>query len=67
MTSDEAKYALIVKAGYGRYGGFIEDVIDQIFKDHKEELKQSYIDGSKSCNDLIQHLYAQIRAKGAMR
>ena len=40
MTPDEAKYALIVKAGYGRYGGFIEDVIDQIYNDHEAQLKK---------------------------
>ena len=39
MTPDEAKYALIVKAGYGRYGGFIEDVINQIYNDHEAQLK----------------------------
>ena len=45
MTPDEAKYALIVKAGYGRYGGFIEDVIDKIYDDFEEELKKAYIEG----------------------
>ena len=35
MTREEAKKAIIVKAGYG---DFVEDIIDQIFNDHEAQL-----------------------------
>ena len=35
-------------------------VIDKIFNDHEAQLKQAYINGSNSTNELIQSLYKQI-------
>ena len=35
-------------------------VVNQIFNDHEAQLKQAYIDGSNSTNELIQSLYKQI-------
>ena len=38
----------------------IEDMLEEIFNDHEAQLKQAYIDGSNSTNELIQSLYKQI-------
>ena len=35
-------------------------IVNEIFNDHEAQLKQAYIDGSNSCNELIQSLYKQI-------
>ena len=43
--------------------GKLEHLVDEIYDDFEAELKQSYINGSNSCNDLIQNLYKQIEAK----
>ena len=36
MTREEAKEVLIIKAGLG---GFVENIIDQIYNDHEAQLK----------------------------
>ena len=36
------------------------EIIDKIYDEHEPEMKQAYIDGSNSCNELIQSLYKQI-------
>ena len=38
----------------------IELVVNKIYDEHEAQLKQAYIDGSNSCNELIQSLYKQI-------
>ena len=38
----------------------IEDMLEEIFNDHEAQLKQAYINGSNSTNELIQQLYKQI-------
>lgn len=35
-------------------------LINKIYDEHEAEMKQAYIDGSNSCNELIQSLYKQI-------
>ena len=36
------------------------EIIDKIYDEHEAQLKQAYIDGSNSTNELIQSLYKQI-------
>ena len=36
------------------------EIIDKIYDEHEAEMKQAYIDGSNSCNELIQSLHKQI-------
>ena len=36
-------------------------IIDKIYDEHEEQLKEAYIDGSNSTNELIQSLYKQQR------
>ena len=57
MTREEALQVLIIKANKG---AFVEDIINQIFDEHEVQLKQAYVDGSNSTNELIQSLYKQI-------
>ena len=38
----------------------VEDLFCKIYDEHEAQLKQAYIDGSNSCNELIQSLYKQI-------
>ena len=35
-------------------------IINKIFNDHEVQLKQAYINGSNSTNELVQSLYKQI-------
>lgn len=65
MTREEAKdivfnYALGQKINDGI--NTLDEIIDQIFDEHEVELKQAYINGSNSTNELIQSLYRQIEA-----
>ena len=39
---------------------YVEDLFNKIYDEHEAEMKQAYIDGSNSCNELIQSLYKQI-------
>ena len=43
---------------YGTVAG--RDIIDKIYDEHEAQLKQAYMDGSNSTNELIQSLYKQI-------
>ena len=47
MTREEAKEALIIKAGYG---DFVENIIDQIYDDHEV---QQYLIQSKNYDAII--------------
>ena len=48
----------------GNIDGFtkweVEKLLNKIYDEHEAEMKQAYIDGSNSCNELIQSLYKQV-------
>jgi hypothetical protein len=76
MTREEAKQNVFLHTGMDSIehysSGFVDGVwilrtdvinfINQIFDEHEVELKQAYINGSNSTNELIQSLYRQIEA-----
>jgi hypothetical protein len=76
MTREEAKQNVFLHTGMDAIehysSGFVDGVwilrtdvinfINQIFDEHEVELKQAYINGSNSTNELIQSLYRQIEA-----
>ena len=63
MTREEAKdicfnYALGQKINDGI--NTLDEIIDQIFDDFEQQLKQAYIDGSNSNNELIKFYLKRI-------
>ena len=69
MTREEAlelfKKASDVAGNYLEYVEIvsmhnINIVLSEIFNDHEAQLKQAYIDGSNSTNELVQSLHRQI-------
>lgn len=66
MTREEAKDKMLTESVQYKNGlrtvalRKINNFIDKIFDEHEVQLKQAYIDGSNSTNELIQSLYKQI-------
>ena len=60
MTREDAISDAIHYARHKNRDSLIESCINDIFNYHEAQLKQAYINGSNSTNELVQSLYKQI-------
>ena len=65
MTREDAKAKLDAIDFLDLQIDIVSDIIDQIYDEHEENIKQEYIDGSNSNNELIKSLHKQIKLKNA--